>query len=193
MARQKEFDREAVLERAMRLFWRKGYEATSISDLVNQMGINRGSIYDTFGDKQSLYYAALDYYQQTTGSNLLNPIAELSSPLAAIRLIFANLVDEAICDDSRDGCFAVNAAMELAAHNHQIAKRSKDAIDGMTAGFQGGLERAIELGELDSERDTLGLAQFLVNGVLGIRTMAKMNPDRSALNDIVATTLSVLK
>ena len=175
----------------MALFWRKGYEATSISDLVSHMGINRGSIYDTFGDKQKLYYAALEHYQQT--ANLLNPIAKLPSPLDAIRQVFENLVDEAVGDNSRYGCFAVNAAVELAGLNEQIATDSKCTIEGMTSVFQDGLERAIELGELDPQHDTLALARFLVNGVLGIRTMAKMNPDRRALNDIVATTLSVLR
>ncbi len=192
MARQKEFNKDQVLERAMRLFWRKGYEATSVNDLVNHMGINRGSIYDTFGDKQSLYYAALEHYQQTAGSVAMAPIAESASPLMAIRQVFANLVDEAVCDQLRGGCFAVNAAVELAAHDSKIAEHSKGAICGMTVGFQSALARAIEMGELPTDTDTLALARFLVNGVLGIRTLTKMDPDRRMLNDIVKTTLSVL-
>src|ERR1700730_2144482 len=71
MARQKEFDRDEVLHKAMEVFWSRGYEASSIQDLVKRMGINRQSLYDTFGDKHTLYLQALDRYREVEGRKIV--------------------------------------------------------------------------------------------------------------------------
>lgn len=193
MARQKEFDRDAVLEKAMRLFWQKGYEATSIQDLVDHMGINRGSLYDTFGDKHRLYLEALDHYQQGAGSAAtFGCIEACASPLAAIRQLFANLVEAAVSDDDRSGCFAVNASVELAARDQELAERAELSITNMEQQFLAILQQAQAKGELHGAHDLRALARFLVNGVIGIRAMAKMKPERALLEDVVKTTLSIL-
>ena len=193
MARQKEFDREVALDKAMRLFWEKGYEATSIQDLVERMGINRGSLYDTFGDKHQLYLAALDRYQQREGRAAFLCLEAPASPLAAIRQTFANLVQEAMTPQGRCGCFAVNAAVELAAHDPAIASRAEATITNMEETFCHLLVQAQQNGELRSTQAPRTLARFLVNGVLGIRTLAKMKPSAELLQDVVETTLSVLQ
>src|SRR6266851_1586631 len=88
MPRQKEFDREAALDGAMAAFWTKGYTATSIEDLVTRMGIQRGSLYATFGDKRSLFLSALGRYQRVVTRELLAALEAPGSGLAAIRRFF---------------------------------------------------------------------------------------------------------
>lgn len=177
----------------MRLFWEKGYEATSMQDLVERMGINRGSLYDTFGDKHQLYLAALDRYQQREGRAAFLCLEAPTSPLAAIRQTFANLVQEATAPQGRCGCFAVNAAVELAANDPVIASRAEVTITNMEETFCHLLVQAQQKGELRSTQAPRALARFLVNGVLGIRTLAKMKPSAELLQDVVDTTLSILQ
>lgn len=177
----------------MRLFWEKGYEATSIQELVERLGINRGSLYDTFGGKHQLYLEALDRYQQREGKAAFVCLEAPSPPLAALRQMFANLVQEATSLQGRCGCFAVNAAIELAAHDPAIAVRAEATITNMEEMFCHLLLQAQQNGELSATQTPRALARFLVNGVVGIRALTKMKPDVELLQDVVTTTLSVLK
>src|ERR1700716_2408121 len=104
MARQKEFDREEALYKAMEVFWSRGYEAASIQDLVRHMGINRQSLYDTFGDKHALYLQALDLYRQVETSKLFELLERRGSVRRALRQLFAGVVEGSACDGQRRGC-----------------------------------------------------------------------------------------
>ena len=105
MARHKEFDQDIALDKAMTLFWQKGYEATSIQDLVDHMGIGRRSLYDTFNSKHDLFIAALDRYRDIAKESILTPGEPLISPKAVIQEIFEGIVSEALVDRNRKGCF----------------------------------------------------------------------------------------
>src|SRR6478672_1527424 len=112
MARHKEFDCAEVLEKAMEVFWARGYEAASIQDLVEHMGINRQSLYDTFGDKHTLYLQALDRYLEVEGRKIAELLEQPGSVKRNVRRLFETAIDRSLAD--RRGCFMNNAMSELA-------------------------------------------------------------------------------
>ena len=123
MARHKEFDKEEVLEKAMTTFWRYGYEGTSIQNLVENMGINRGSIYDTFGDKHSLFLAAIAHYNETV---VKKAILALEAPGASKQALidqFYSIIARAVADKDRKGCLLTNTVVELCPHDPDTASR----------------------------------------------------------------------
>src|SRR5918999_3717922 len=105
MARHKEFDRDEVLQRAMEVFWSRGYEAASVGELVKRMGINRQSLYDTFGDKHTLYLAALDRYREVEGRKMFEVLERPGPVKRALRHLFEGVIDGSFCGGERRGCF----------------------------------------------------------------------------------------
>lgn len=191
MARTKEFDREAVLDKAMRLFWQQGYEATSLRDLLAAMGIGRQSMYDTFGDKHALYLAALDRYCATVGQRLFAPLAAPGPVMPALRRIFEQVIDGSL-GDCRHGCLMVNATTELAPGDREIARRAEENLWGAEVAFRTALERGQASGEIDRRHDPRALALFLFNALQGLRVTAKTTDDRRVLDEIVDVTLAAL-
>src|SRR5918911_4112509 len=104
MARRKEFNRDEALHKAMEVFWARGYEAASINDLVEHMGINRQSLYDTFGDKHSLYLQALDRYREVEGRKMFEALEQPGSVKRALRQLFQGVVEGSFCNAERRGC-----------------------------------------------------------------------------------------
>jgi len=191
MARVREFDETEVLERAMRLFWRRGYEATSIHDLVAEMGIGRGSLYGTFGDKHTLYLAALDRYCATVGSRLLDP---LDAPLPlreALRRVFEQLVEESLANNYF-GCFMANATLEMAVDDPDTRTRADASRCAMEERLYTALAQAQASGELGAEHDPRSLARYLFNAIHGLRVTAGTGAHRETLTDIVRVTLAAL-
>lgn len=192
MARKKEFDREEVLQKAMETFWCQGYEATSMDNLVKQMGINRGSLYDTFGDKRSLFLAAIAYYNDTAISQF---VAKLEAPEAAKQAIidhFQNMIECAVADPKRRGCFVTNTAVELCPHDPDTAALIAGNLQRLENAFYTALVRARDKGEISQAKDLRALARFLTCSWQGLSVVAKVNPDLSILQDIVNAIASVL-
>ena len=192
MARHKEFDREAVLEKAMETFWRYGYEGTSVRDLLESMGINRGSLYDTFGDKRSLFLAAIAHYDNTIVRQIVNRLEGPGASVQAIRDHFYDVIDRATTDPTRRGCFLVNSAVEVCPHDEDTAKRIATNFKRIETAFYKALLRAKEQGEIEGDRDLCALANFLTCTLQGLRVASKINPDREVLGAIVDVALSVL-
>src|ERR1043165_9157841 len=139
MARHKEFDRDEALRRAMEVFWSRGYEATSVGDLVEHMGINRQSLYDTFGDKHSLYLAALDRYREVEGRKMFELLDAPGPVKRALRRLFASVVECAVGGGERRGCFVGNATSELAGR----CKATAEKACGNMAAAEDALYRAL--------------------------------------------------
>jgi len=192
MARHKEFDRDEALHKAMEVFWSRGYEAASIQELVNQMGINRQSLYDTFGDKHALYLQALDRYRQMEFYKL-SELLERPGPVKKnLRQLFEGVVEGALCSGERRGCFMGNAMSELAGRCKATAARACSNMAAMEDGFYRALLRGKKDGELKGVRDPRAVARFLYSSVQGLSLMAKATQDRRKLEDVVKVTLSVL-
>ena len=192
MARHKEFDRDEVLHKAMEVFWSRGYEAASIQDLVKHMGINRQSLYDTFGDKHALYLQALDRYCQVEGRRLIDLLERPGSVKKSMRQLFGEVVEKALCDRERRGCLMGNATSELAGRCKETASRTRSNMTTMEEAFYRALLRGTKDGEIRGVRDARAVACFFYCMLQGLVLMAKARPDRKTLNDVVKVTLSVL-
>jgi TetR/AcrR family transcriptional regulator, transcriptional repressor for nem operon len=192
VSRPREFEREVVLDRAMRAFWARGYEATSIQHLVECMGIQRGSLYGAFGDKRGLFLAAVEHYDRVMTARMLATLDAPGSGLAAIRRFFRLKVALAQQRGRPRGCLVTNSAAELVSRDRVAAGRIGAALGRIEAAFHRAVVRAQTAGEIDPARDARALARFLTSSAQGLSVMAKAAPDRAALEDVVRITLEVV-
>lgn len=193
MARTKEFDPDAALQSALELFWRRGYEATSMTDLVEHLGVGRASIYATFGNKHELYLKALDRYQQTRNPQLLRELSQPGPALPAVRAVIRRYATEAATDGSRlSGCFVTNTAAELAPHDTAAARRVEHSWDHVETLLHSALVRAQAQDELPADRDPLALAHLLLVLMQGLRVMGKASADPTRVHDAAEQALTLL-
>lgn len=184
MTGKKQFIPEEVLEKAMESFWSQGYEATSVQDLIQSMGINRGSLYDTFGDKHALFLASLDHYSQTVMAMILKQLKAPGSAKQGIINCIQSMVERAVRDPSQKGCLVTNTATELAAHDPAVAARIQNCLQGLEQAFYKTLVRAKADDELGYEGDLHTLAQYLTSSLQGLQVMSKANPNKAVLQGI---------
>lgn len=177
----------------MEVFWRKGYEAASIQDLVEQMGINRFSLYDTFGDKHQLFLAALERYRQKMAYEKLQPIENSQEGLGAIRRYFSDILGWALSEQGRYGCLITNSAVEMAPHDQEAAACIRAHLKRMDAVFYKALLRAREKGEIGKTRNLRDLARFLTSSAQGLGVLAKASPERKELEGTLRTIFAALK
>jgi len=192
MARHKEFDRDQALHKAMEVFWVRGYNATSIQDLVEHMRINRQSIYDTFGDKHALYLESLDRYCQVESRKAIALLESSASIKKAVRKLFMGVVDGSLGAREQRGCFAGNAMSELAGRCKATADRTNSNMAVMEGAFYRALLRGKKAGELKALSEPRAVARFLYSSLQGLVLMSKATQDRKTLEDVVKVTLSVL-
>ena len=192
MARPKEFNPDEALEKAMHVFWHKGYEAASVEDLTSAMDINRGSLYDTYGDKQKLFLACIDRYCAHTVGSKLQLLNQPGPALQTLRLFIRGMVEFGLSDPQRRGCLIANTVMELAPHEKEIRNKVADALKMAEEAFFGVLCRAKEQGELGKEQDPRALARFLTTMMQGVIVMLKAGTPAEALKQTVETALKML-
>ena len=191
MAGKKSFLPEQVLDKAMDLFWKQGYEGTSIEELLQCMGLGRGSLYDTFGDKHALYLAALSRYL----ARYRGMVAELQQQTGSLSEIlerfFQASIEALLSDPAYRGCFLVNATVEMAPHDPEVNKIVQSALQEIEEGFYRLLIQAQVAGDLSWTQDPHQLARFLMGIFVSIRVLARGQRDRRVLQDVVKTALSV--
>ncbi|MFF2481002.1 TetR/AcrR family transcriptional regulator [Paenibacillus sp. NPDC058071] len=194
MVRPREFDEERALDAAMRLFWEKGYEATSLSDLTSAMGIQRPSVYAAFGDKKQLFEASLRKYTKFHASQVYNKLHNKPSVREAFRSFFNGLVEEEYREEGPShGCFCINTMVELAPHDDKFAILTREHQMYLAAVFQEELERGIQSGELSGHLNAKTMAQTLVVSLIGITVMMKSRPERSFIDHSVEAILEELR
>ena len=188
MARSKEFEREVVLERAMEFFWAQGYEAASMRDLLDAMQIGRQSLYDTFGDKHSLFLASLQHYYEMGVESV---VARLSAPdggLSAIEDYFDGMARRMSTKPYRS-CLLINSAIELAPHDPEVATIVNRFVKNLRKGFAKALEVAENRGEAHVD-DIDALALHLTNSAMGLGPMSKA---RVPYRDLKLVSQQILK
>ncbi|WP_141994977.1 TetR/AcrR family transcriptional regulator [Bacillus sp. B4EP4a] len=190
MARSKEFDEKAVLRKAMELFWEQGYEKTSMQDLVDHMGIHRRSIYDTFGDKRSLFLASLNHYEELIVNEMESIISSTSSTKQTIRDVFIFVLNS--IEQYPKGCLSVNAAIELSLLDKEIGRIVTKMFNRTEDMFNNLIKRGQASGELSKEIDSDNTSRFLHNNLVGIRVLIKTNYNKKELEGIITLALSVL-
>ncbi|MDU0206028.1 MULTISPECIES: TetR/AcrR family transcriptional regulator [Paenibacillus] len=193
MARQREFDEGKALDAAMLLFWEKGFEATSLSDLTSRMGIQRPSIYATFGDKKGLFEAALRKYTSSHAVYVRTNLQNSSSVKEAFRTFFENMVAKEYEKSPNWGCFCINSMVELAPHDEKFEILTREHQMYLSVIFQETIERGLSSGELDGGINAKGLAQTLVVSLIGLTVFMKSRPDRVFVDNSVKEILTLLK
>ncbi|MCI3239857.1 MULTISPECIES: TetR/AcrR family transcriptional regulator [Streptomyces] len=193
MARTKEFDPDAALQAALELFWQRGYEATSMSDLVERLGIGRASIYATFGNKHELYLKALERYDRAGLPPILRELSQPGPALPAVRSVVRRYATEASDEQLRaNGCLVTNTASELAPHDAAAARHVERNWDQLEAVLHSALIRAQAQGELPAERDPLTLARMLLVLLQGLRVVGKASTDPTRVRDAAEQALALL-
>ncbi|WP_256106900.1 TetR/AcrR family transcriptional regulator [Streptomyces sp. ODS05-4] len=192
MARTKEFDPDAVLQRAMDLFWERGYEATSLADLVEHLGIGRASLYATFGSKHDLYLAAMRRYLRDSAAGFVTELAQPGPALPAVRAFVAGWVTDAVTDSRRRGCLVVNAAVELSPRDPEVARQVEVSWSVVETALVSCLLRAQAQGELAADKDPRAIAHLLLVVMQGVRVFARAAPDAERLNAATRLALAAL-
>lgn len=191
MARTKEFDPDVALQRAMELFWQRGYEATSMADLVEHLGIGRASIYATFGGKRELYLKAYDRYLEG-GVDFVGLLSQPGPVLPAVRDLVERYADQAAHDNDHRGCLVVNTAVEMVPHDQELTRRVEANWAFIETTLTTALARARAQGELAPDKDPRALARFLLTVLQGLRVVGKGSSDPARLRDTAEQALSVL-
>lgn len=191
MGRARAFDKKAVLEKAMRLFQCSGYEAASVQEITEATGLSRSSLYDTFGEKNALYLAALDHYIASREKAMRHGLNETGSKKAAMRAVFRRVVEEIIATPE-SGCFAVDATTELATSDEKVHALVARNMARNIEAFADAVRAGQQQGEICPDKDPLAIAAFLVNAIHGLRVTGKTTRDRNMLESIVDLALSVL-
>lgn len=193
MARPKEFDPDVALQKAMDLFWERGYEATSMAQLTETLGIGRASLYATFGDKQQLYLKALQRWVQSRDPSAIELLSRPGPALAAVRTLVDAYVQESIEDELRRGCMVVNSATELCPHDRSVSRLVVQNWEAIEMALTSALTRAQAQGELPPGKDPRALARFLFVFLQGVRVIAKGDPDPGRLRDAAAQALATIE
>lgn len=189
MARPREFEQTEVLRRAMLLFWKKGYEATTLADLLEWTGLSKSSLYDTFGDKRRLFLSALDVYRAEQAERLLGALNDGRPARESIAGFFAT---HAVHPERRYGCMSCNEAVELAPRDEQVQQRASSDFEGVVDAFAAAITRGQADGSVASREDPRKLATFLAVNLQGLNVMARAGADVGRLGESIAVMLSTL-
>lgn len=193
MGRSKEFEDEVVLRKAMELFLQQGYEKTSMSELVEHMGIHKRSMYDTFGDKHSLFMRTLDVFGEQMQEELKREALQAKTPIESIKSIFDRAIEGMCEDNQRWGCMFVNSAAELAPRDPEVKERVEKAFTQTEQFIKELVMKGQAEGEISNELDAESLSEYLHNALLGIRILSRSAASKDKLHRIVDFSLSILQ
>lgn len=184
MGRPKEFDEHEALSKAMQLFWVHGYQATSIQDLVDGIGIGRGSLYGTFGGKRSLFMRALHHYHKERATDL-SDLSASKPPRQALLNLFESITDRVLEQDWSDGCLFVNTTIELSPHDTEIGSMVAEGLGGLEKFFRVMIEQGQAREEISDTVDAPSTARTLYTLLLGMLVLARSRPERKLMQSIV--------
>jgi TetR/AcrR family transcriptional repressor of nem operon len=189
--RPKSFDPEVALERAMELFWLRGYEGAGVAELLRAMGISRQSLYDTFGSKRELFIRVIHHYRATQLSQALAMLDRGAPHLDNVRAV-VRFFEDLAGDDRCRGCLVANALVELGPHDPEVADLLGETLTLLESGLRGALEKAQAEGELPASKSPLAISRALTNAILGLAVSGKLPIRRDVLRDIHEGTLAIL-
>lgn len=193
MARTKVFDEDEVLDRAMNLFWQKGYNATSAQDLVDGLGISRSSLYDTFGDKHSLFVKALQQYRKERIDPVIKGVNDAEDIEAYIHHVFDVVKADVLSDTRSKGCFMVNSSVELASCDTEVANIANSIMRDTEEALRKAIKKGQDKGIFTTQYPARSLARFIFNSLNGLRVTIKLDTNKKAFDDIVEVCLSALR
>ncbi len=192
MSRPRNFCTDQVLDRALALFWSKGYAATSVRDLVAATGINRASMYATFGDKQQLFIAAVDRYITRFSQVRLAVLTAPDAGRQAIVDYFQGLLAFSTGEGRRWGCLLTNSAVEFAGGDPLVGERLLGSFQRLEDALAAAIARGQAQGDIDPTKDPRALACHLLCTVQGLRVLARAGAPDATLQGAVTVALEAL-
>ncbi|MFG1790614.1 TetR/AcrR family transcriptional regulator [Nocardia sp. NPDC049149] len=192
MARTKSFDPDDAVTKAMEVFWRKGYARTTPQDLLDAIGIGRGSLYNAFTGKHDLFERALRRYQAQETVQVIDLLDGPGSPRDRVRGALTMVLDAACADTERRGCLATNTAVELGDSDDTAALLVRRIFDRQHDAFRGAIQEGQRSGEFSKDLDPNTAANFLLATINGMRVLAKADPRPARLDGLVETAMRAL-
>jgi TetR/AcrR family transcriptional repressor of nem operon len=192
MARPKQFDPEEAMQEALDAFWDRGYSGTSVQDLQEEMGLNRGSLYGTFGDKKRLFLAVLDKYYEQRVEDLQRVLDEPQSSRQALRDLLDHVACQVSSNEGCRGCLAAKAAMELAPHDKDVAGWLKRFHRRKVAMIARVIERGQQQGEISRKLDAESAARFVLNNIAGLHLLGTISPSSTEVRKVIEMVLKSL-
>lgn len=191
MARPQEFDTAEALHQAMKLFWRKGYEATSLSDLLDATGLSKSSLYGTFGSKRELFLDAFDAYREHRAREM-HRMLRVGSGRQAIEDFFLAIIADADASEFTNGCMGINEAVEMAPHDTDIRLRVIEDFRNIEAAMIQAIERGQADGSITNAEDASRLSKLFLVGFPGLQVMVRAGCGKATLDQTLGVLLSVL-
>lgn len=191
MPRAKEFDEAEVLDQALELFRARGFKHTSFADLVDELGVSRQSLYDTYGDKQALYHAALKRYLASGIDNIRRKLDDPAPVRELLTALFSGMIDGQ-CANGSPGCLMVNSMVELSPHDADIRALAQEHAHAIESLFASRLSAAQRKGDLAKSKDPVALARFLYHTLLGLAVASRALGDKPGLRQTAQLALQVL-
>lgn len=192
MPKVKLFNEQEVLQKAMVLFWTKGYHHTSISDLVAFLGISRSSLYDTFGGKRNLFMTAFQLYRSANQAGLQNFLQTQHDTRQTLRMMFEKIIHDDHIDDNCKGCFIVNTTTELVPDDEELQAIITKHKEEMEQVFFNILQAGVQSGQIKAEVDLKTVARLLYTLMTGLRVLGKTRPNEEESMASVNAVLSLL-
>lgn len=192
MARFKAFDEDRALDAAVDCFWSRGYEATSVRDLADSMGIGGASLYNTYGDKRALFTRSLERYANRSMRERIARLEGDNRPKEAIEAFLAEIIDRSVGDPDRKGCLLVNSALDVAPHDAAIGKVVAGYLDEIRGFFRRNIESARKAGQVPRRLDPEAVSGHLLGVLLGIRVLARTGAKRKLLESVAQPALDLL-
>lgn len=190
---EKQYNQTEVVERAMHAFWAHGYEGTSVSDLVEATGINRGSLYSAFDGKRGLFVEALRHYDRRHRSGFLDKVGKRHSPLNAIVAVFEAAAAGVGKDGKPAGCLLVNTALELSPHDPEVGSLVQASFREVEKFFHRMIEDGKASGAFGASLDSGKTAKTLLSMFLGLRVLARSGADRNTRHTITSQARAMLE
>jgi TetR/AcrR family transcriptional repressor of nem operon len=194
MTRPREFDPDKALDRAVAMFWERGYAETSMDELVQETGVSRYGFYGTFGSKLDLFEQVLGRYAEKMSRQMMGSLLDPEAGLKEIEAYFRRMPKFAKSRDARKGCLLCNTAVELAPHNRRIAGMVRKTYDKVTLIFSNALSNAVKAGEIKKTKSEINsLARYLTGLMRALSVMARIGTPPDEIKDFIKVGLTALR
>ena len=191
MGRPRTFSERDALEKALDIFWQRGYRGVGLTELLQGMGIARQSLYSTFGNKRQLFIRTIQHYGDTRLAGALALLERDGSPTQNVKDV-VRFFERLALDKRARGCFVANSLVEIGPHDREIAALLAQTLGALETAIVKALRRARRMGELPPGRSPRALARALTNALIGLAVTGKLGQSKAAMDDIYAGTLTML-